>query len=146
MPVAIRKEGTKLRIGPLRNDALRLLKALGVRDELSILICDDQRIAELNAMWRQKPGPTDVLSFPMGQGLLGDVVISVETAQLQADEAGHSLDVELRVLLVHGLLHLCGHDHHTPDEDAAMAATEAQLLAVLGINAPGLVRRADTGL
>lgn len=146
MPVAIRKEGTKHRVVSLRRDALVLLKSLDLRDELSILICNDQRIAELNGMWRKKEGPTDVLSFPMGQGLLGDIVISVETAQQQANEAGHSLEVEMRVLLVHGLLHLCGYDHHTPDEDVLMAAAEARLLGILGTDANGLVRRATSAL
>lgn len=143
MPVAIRKEGTKYPVRALRADALRLMLAGGrADDELSILLCDNSRIQLLNTRWRQKPVPTDVLSFPMGQGILGDIAISVEMAQLQADEAGHSLDIEMRVLLVHGFLHLCGHDHHAPGVDGQMASAEAKLLAKLGISALGLVGRA----
>ena len=82
----------------------------------------------------------------MGGGILGDIVISVETAQIQANEAGHSLEIEMRVLLIHGLLHLCGHDHHTPEDDEAMALAEDVLLTRLGINSSGLVRRGALGL
>lgn len=116
--------------------------------ELSVMLCDDDAIAELNAQWRGKDQPTDVLSFPQGEGppgappALGDVVISLDTAGRQADEAGHPLATELVVLLVHGLLHLLGHDHHEEAERAAMRAEESRVLTALGHDAASLIARA----
>lgn len=116
----------------------------------SLRLVDDATIAEINGAWRSKPEPTDVLSFPMLEPFaplvpaeeLGDVVISIPTASRQAAAAGHALRDELRVLLAHGLAHLLGHDHHTPDEASAMAACEATLLAPFGPTPAGLVVRA----
>ena len=91
------------------------------------------------------------LSFAMQEGddlladdpVLGDLVISVETATRQAAEQGHGVDAELRVLLVHGLLHLLGYDHEVDEEEAAeMRAAEAKLLGEMG-GAVGLITRAD---
>lgn len=93
--------------------------------ELSLLLTDDERMLELNSVYRQKPTTTDVLSFRQeeegGPGLgnlLGDIVISVPTARRQAEENGHSLEEEIRQLAVHGFLHLLGHDHETEGWDA----------------------------
>jgi probable rRNA maturation factor len=110
---------------------------------LGLTLTDDATIAELNAEWRHKPGPTDVLAFaaleeapPMPPGgawerdgdpeplELGDIVISLETADRQAREAGLSLERELLFLASHGLLHLLGWDH--PDEAALTAMLERQ--------------------
>lgn len=120
----------------LHDAAARALAAVGrAGAELSLLLVDDAEIRALNAQWRGKDSATDVLSFPSGgpEGLpvdvLGDVVISVDTARRQAAERGHSVEVELRVLLAHGLAHLLGHDHGDPAQAAAMAAVEAALLA-----------------
>jgi probable rRNA maturation factor len=108
---------------------------------LGLQLCDDASIATLNQTWRHRSGPTDVLAFaaqeespplPQGEGEawleLGDIVISVETAQRQAHDAGHGLAEELLFLASHGLLHLLGWDH--PDEDslAAMLARQTALL------------------
>jgi probable rRNA maturation factor len=118
--------------------------------ELSILLCDDAIIQPLNEQWRGKDLPTDVLSFPQGEcpgpDLLGDVVISAETAERQASEYGHSLQVELEVLLVHGLCHLLGYDHTTPEDAHVMRQEEDRLLSVLGVSVgSGLVTRARRG-
>jgi probable rRNA maturation factor len=118
--------------------------------ELSLVLCSDPFIHRLNQQHRGVDAPTDVLSFPMrdeGGGdedpVLGDVVISVPTAARQAGEHGHSLEHELRVLLVHGFLHLLGYDHETSEEDAAeMRAAEGRLLAVLQADERGLIARA----
>lgn len=129
-----------------------LLRSIGEGGELSVVLCDDPFIRPLNAEWRQRDQVTDVLSFPQdgpGGAVLGDVVISVETAGRQARVAGHSLDDELRVLLAHGLAHLLGHDHHTPKEAQAMARLEGRLLHSLGLDRSSLVHRsgvADGGL
>jgi rRNA maturation RNase YbeY len=116
--------------------------------ELSVLLCDDARIRELNKEWRQKDAPTDVLSFPQDQPLdgaplllLGDVVISIETAARQAQERGHSLLDELRILLVHGLLHVLDYDHELgPEASKEMEDEENRIVAALGWQSKGLIR------
>ncbi|MDF1565659.1 MAG: rRNA maturation RNase YbeY [Deltaproteobacteria bacterium] len=125
----------------VKRDGQQLLKAwhLG-RAELSILFVDDPAIRVLNRDYRQKDRPTDVLSFPQdGLGelpageprILGDVVISLPTARRQARERHRGLGEELRRLLVHGFLHLLGHDHEEDDEARVMAAEERKLRALL---------------
>lgn len=107
--------------------------------ECSVLLVDDAAIAALNETYRGVAGPTDVLAFPMAEGafgdvsaeLLGDVVISVETASRQAREA--DLDAELALLLIHGILHLVGFDHGTAAERRAMWRKQAELLAAAGL-------------
>jgi probable rRNA maturation factor len=118
--------------------------------ELSVLLCDDAFIQPLNAQWRGQDVPTDVLSFPQGAcpgpDLLGDVVISVETAERQALEQEHTLQVELEVLLIHGLCHLLGYDHVEPGDAENMRIEEDRLLAALGVTTgSGLVTRAIRG-
>jgi len=114
--------------------------------EATVVLTDDAEIQELNRTWREVDASTDVLAFPMLEGrgaefvgdLLGDIVISVETAALQAQHAEHqqrvadpalpwSLDDEVTFLTVHGLLHLLGHDHYDDGEAAAMKAEEQRL-------------------
>lgn len=106
--------------------------------EVSLLFCDDETIHPLNRDWRGKDRPTDVLSFSQLEGeligdsnLLGDVIISVPTAARQAEERGHSVEHEVRILLVHGLCHLLGYDHEEDDEAEEMEALERKLLASL---------------
>jgi len=135
----------------LLGDAHRLLVSIDMPDgELSVVLCSDPHIRQLNRDHRGKDTPTDVLSFAMQEGealldddpVLGDLVISIDTARRQASELGHSVDHELRVLLVHGLLHLLGYDHETGPADAAeMQAAEKKLLARLGDSEPGLIQR-----
>ena len=106
--------------------------------EVSVLLTDDAEIARLNREYRAVDSPTDVLAFSQVEGeefapeeeekLLGDVVISVETAERQAAEQGHSLDEELDVLLAHGLLHLLGYDHEEPQEERAMFARQKEII------------------
>ena len=89
---------------------------------LSVCLVSDRRMRELNRRFRGRGGTTDVLSFPAGDGpdpegeaYLGDVVISVDRAAAQARELGHSLAREIRILALHGYLHLLGYDHETDD-------------------------------
>lgn len=128
-------------VATLQADAEALLAHARAQGELSIHLCTDSEIRALNEQFRGKDKATDVLSFPQDPPLLGDVVISVQTARQQAAERGHGLAVELRVLLVHGLCHLLGHDHLDADQASAMGRAEARLLArLLGPTAPaGLV-------
>ena len=97
----------------MEEDARALLDAAGLDDDeqLSLTLCDDPYIQKLNREWRKIDKPTDVLSFPMDdEQLLGDLVISLDTAQRQAEERQHTARDELRVLMVHGILHLLGYD------------------------------------
>lgn len=129
----------------VRADAVALLRAAALHDvELSVLLCSDARIAELNGAWRDKPVPTDVLSFPQDDAVvLGDLVLSLDTAARQAAERGHGLRDEVRVLLVHGLLHLLGYDHETDDAALAeMAEAEGRLLGQLRWTGEGLIAAA----
>lgn len=105
--------------------------------ELSIALVDDEEMARLNEQYRGVAGPTDVLSFgcddpcptPGDEPItLGDVVIAPDVAERQAAELGHSIEHELDVLLVHGVLHLLGYDHEAEDDAGAMAARESALL------------------
>ncbi len=108
--------------------------------ELSILIVDDQQIADLNLTYLNRKGPTNVIAFPMRDGqfdvitpnLLGDVVISIETAQLEADAAGINLQNRFDQLLIHGIPHLLGYDHEqTTAEAERMEEKSKSLLAML---------------
>ncbi len=139
----------------LRSEALKLLKLLGRKDsELSVLLTGDRRIKELNREFRHKNRPTDVLSFaqiealdgevrenplqPPEVSVIGDVVISIETAARQAGEIGQSVDRRLRALLVHGVLHLLGYDHERSAADAKlMFGRQAELEAMLAADALG---------
>ncbi|HVO11239.1 MAG TPA: rRNA maturation RNase YbeY [Vicinamibacteria bacterium] len=88
---------------------------LGVGGELALVLAGDRLLRRLNRDYRGKDRPTDVLSFPGegGEGGLGDVVISVETAERNARSLGRTVPQELEVLALHGLLHVLGHDHET---------------------------------
>lgn len=115
--------------------------------EVSLAFVDDERMAELNGEFRGKEGPTDVLSFecdglddgfgqppadmtgPQAVFELGDIVIAPDVAARQSVELGHSLEAEVSLLLVHGLLHLLGYDHIDDDEAEEMEARERALLA-----------------
>lgn len=104
-----------------------MLAELGLESaELSVLLTDDAQIQQLNAAHRDKDRPTDVLAFeldtsePDADGLLGDVVISLDTAARQAKSRKRPLLAEVRFLLAHGLLHLCGYDHATRSEKREM--------------------------
>jgi probable rRNA maturation factor len=101
--------------------------------ELSVLLTNDAGIQPLNRDYRGKDGPTDVLSFEQEGPLLGDVVISVETASRRvAPEGDWRLEDELLFLLLHGTLHLLGHDHHEEAERGVMEAAEQALWTAMG--------------
>jgi len=120
-----------------------MLRALSLADaELSVVLCDDAVMRDLNRRYRKRDRTTDVLAFAMNEGPrmpavvaapLGDVVISVPTAARQARTAGKRTVDEITILLAHGLLHLLGFDHGTPAEDRRMRArTDALVGAALG--------------
>lgn len=115
--------------------------------EINITFVDDEQIRELNAHYRKKDTATDVLSFPMGEEgkfdlnpdtgayVLGDVVISLERAEEQAEKYGHSLQREVSFLTVHAMLHILGYDHEQGGIEAMrMREKEEQILGALGLN------------
>jgi probable rRNA maturation factor len=112
---------------------------------VDVLLADDRTLRRLNRDFRAKDKATDVLSFPAAKELraelAGDLAISVETAARQAREHGHSLRDEVRVLLLHGLLHLNGMDHET--DRGEMAAREAELRERLRLKS-GLIARVES--
>lgn len=146
--VLVRSRARAPGLGPhVRSCANFLLGALGVEDrELSVLLTDDNEMQGLNRDYRGKDKPTDVLSFPMDDArLLGDVVISMDTAKAQARDLGVSLDDEVARLLVHGILHLLGYDHERGAILAKkMRSKEAELLRLL-IEAKGQRPKAKKG-
>ncbi len=120
--------------------AEKILNALGFHDqEVSITLVSDRFIRQLNNKYRGIDQATDVLAFAMQEGefgtiqpqLLGDVVISVETAKIQAINMGHSLDKELIILLIHGILHLAGYDHTKKEDAIKMHAMEKTILSYI---------------
>jgi len=110
------------------------------KGDLSIAIVSDRRMRALNRQFRGKDAVTDVLSFPSDErGFMGDIVVASGVAKRQAKDAGHSVQTELKVLALHGLLHLLGYDHET--DDGKMALAEARLRKKAGLK-EGLIERA----
>ena len=122
-----RQKKYKISLKQIQEKAKAILNALDSPEaELSILIVDDPQIAVFNKQYLNRKGPTNVIAFPMRDGpygditpqLLGDVVISVETADRERKRVGSSMEERFTQLLVHGILHLLGYDHETSDQDA----------------------------
>jgi probable rRNA maturation factor len=111
-----------------------------LESELSIVLTDNTRLHELNLNYLGVDSPTDVLSFPAsetdpetGARYIGDILISLPRAQDQANAAGHPLESEVQLLVVHGVLHLLGYDHADAEEKARMWKAQAEILATLGL-------------
>ncbi|WP_040164231.1 rRNA maturation RNase YbeY [Microbacterium gorillae] len=112
--------------------------------DVAIVLVDEGAMEALHLQWMDEPGPTDVLSFPMDElrpgtpdrptapGLLGDIVLCPQVAEVQAVGAKHSTLDELILLTTHGLLHLLGFDHATPDEEREMFGLQRELIAAFG--------------
>lgn len=118
-------------------------RAVGLAGSVSVLLTGDAEIQRLNWEFRGKNKPTDVLSFPAGENAgrsraAGDLAISVETAAREAQRLGHALNLELKILLLHGTLHLAGYDHEA--DSGEMARKEEALRRKLGL-AQGLIAR-----
>ncbi len=133
-----------LRKRAIGNFLARAIEAAELEGEVSVLLAGDAEIRRLNREFRHKDKATDVLSFPAAQvnghtELAGDLAISVETAAREAERRGHALEIELKVLLLHGVLHLAGWDHET--DSGEMSEKEEALRAELGL-AEGLIGRA----
>ena len=129
--------------GPVHQAAETALDALGREptDSLTILIGDRKLLRDLNRQYRDLDRETDVLSFPadyldpdLQATYLGDIVISYPTAQQQADTAGHAVDAELQLLVIHGILHLVGFDHLEQAEKEIMWREQQRILDLLGLD------------
>lgn len=161
MPVLLTNRQRRFPVDEARLTGLAraCLAHLGLSEaSLSVLLVNDPAMRALNRRHRGVSRTTDVLSFPQYEGPpeaqapggpapeLGDVVISVERASAQAERAGIAPEAELALLLVHGVLHLTGHDHERgPAAAARMADAERDLLRRLGLKAAGLVAREAGG-
>jgi probable rRNA maturation factor len=115
-------------------------EAESLDSELSIVLTDDARLQQLNREYLGIDAPTDVLSFPAsetdpetGARYIGDILISIPRARVQAVTAGHPLEAEVQLLVVHGVLHLLGHDHAEVEEKARMWKAQAKILESLGL-------------
>jgi probable rRNA maturation factor len=155
---ANRTRGTGLRAAALRATLERLLAELDARDAtVSLSLVRDAEMRDLNREHRQKDAATDVLSFPLYEAdaferngrtrlrergaaelMLGDIVISVDTAKTQAAAYDAPLTREVERLLIHGVLHLCGHDHEKADERRVMEREERRLAEAIGMPWPYL--------
>lgn len=126
--------------GKIKDVARYSLEQLGIHpdSELSISLVEESEMSSLHLQWMDEPGATDVLSFPMdemrpnsaaeGPGVLGDIVLCPSFAEKQAKEAGHSLQEELELLTVHGVLHLLGYDHRESEEQLVMFSMQDEYL------------------
>jgi len=137
-----RQSRRKLPKDDIRTTARRVLNALGYPDaQLSVLIVSDDQIAELNETYLNHNGPTNVISFPMQEGpfaeitpqLLGDVVVSADTAHREAFDADMPVMERFNQLLIHGILHLVGYDHvNSKKEAAVMEQKSNELMKIIG--------------
>ena len=133
-------EGCEEDFSGLATVAVRVLSYEGVPSgEITIVLTDEQTIFKLNQQYRGHDAATDVLSFadgsldPTSGGVYyGDVIIAIPTAENQAEAAGHTLEAELALLTVHGVLHLLGYDHTSGEERDRMWAVKGTILAQLG--------------
>jgi probable rRNA maturation factor len=155
---ANRTRGTGLRAAALRTTLERLLAEVGAGDAtVSVSLIRDAEMRDLNREHRRRDAATDVLSFPLyerdaferngrthlrareaPEAMLGDIVISVDTARAQAAAYDAPLEREVERLLIHGVLHLCGHDHEKPGERRVMEREERRLAEAIGMPWPYL--------
>lgn len=117
------------------------LESAPVDADITIVLTDDEQLHELNKEFLGVDAPTDVLSFPAsesdpetGTPYLGDILISIPRATEQAQASGHSVEAEVQLLVVHGTLHLMGHDHAEAEEKARMWAAQAEVMSRLGLS------------
>ncbi len=134
------QEAVDINIDFIKKIAVEIMSFIKSPDnsQLSLVFCDDEAIKELNNEYRGKDQPTDVLSFPIELEnfipeirMLGDIVISTDTAIKQAKEYNHSVITEIVILLIHGLLHLHGYDHIDEEDNKKMRNKEKEVLKYL---------------
>ena len=117
------------------------LESAPIDADLTIVLTDDAQLHELNLEYLGVDAPTDVLSFPASESdpetgipYLGDILISIPRAAQQAQAAGHSVEAEVQLLVVHGTLHLLGHDHAEAEEKTRMWNAQAEVMSRLGLS------------
>ena len=132
---------TKIDLDLLERAALTTLTNQDAQGDITIVLTDDSQLQQLNRDFLAIDAPTDVLSFPAsetdpetGRRYLGDILISVPRADEQAGAAAHTLEEEIQLLIVHGTLHLLGHDHAEAEDKTKMWAAQAEVLARLGLS------------
>jgi probable rRNA maturation factor len=132
---------TEFDLDLLERAALTTLTNQEAQGDITIVLTDDAQLQQLNRDFLGSDAPTDVLSFPAletdpetGRRYLGDILISVPRADDQAGAAGHALEEEVRLLIVHGTLHLLGHDHADAEDKTKMWAAQAEVLARIGLS------------
>ena len=137
-----------LKMRELRGFLSKAKSAVKLQGDISVLLATDTTIRTLNRDFRKKDKTTDVLSFPadgdqpgVASKLAGDLAVSLDVASRQAEEHGHPLQVEVKILLLHGLLHLAGYDHEM--DTGQMARKESALRKQFGLPA-GLIQRSNT--
>ncbi|NLL17492.1 MAG: rRNA maturation RNase YbeY [Clostridia bacterium] len=155
MPISISNRQDKVCLSPELENIINRVLNTGIEEEqvdpqleVSVALVDDETIRELNRDYRNVDRPTDVLSFayreddpdepdydidPSEEDVLGDIIISLERAKVQAEEYGHSLERELGFLVAHGFYHLLGYDHLEPEEEALMEDKVEGILALVGL-------------
>ena len=140
--------GTAIRRGALARFLRNAQKQVGLAGEVNVLITSDAKMRKLNREFRRKDEPTDVLSFPNSLNgkseIVGDIAVSAQIARRNAAARGHSLESELKILLLHGLLHLAGHDHES--DNGKMARLEQRLRAQLKLPASLIERMMNGGI
>jgi probable rRNA maturation factor len=143
--VILRKTVAKLTQSGLSRFVTRASQAARLRGTVNVLVTSSRELRSLNRRFRGKDKPTDVLSFPpiagFANGFAGEVAISAEIAARNAKVLGHTPAQEIKILALHGVLHLAGYDHE--QDDGKMARTEQRLRQSLGLPA-GLIERSDT--
>jgi probable rRNA maturation factor len=144
--IASPQEAVPIDRGRMREVVRTVLTGEGVADyEISLAFVDNPTIHRLNLRYLEHDEPTDVLSFPLSDAkarkLSGELVVGAEVASAQASERGHDVQAELALYVIHGLLHLCGHDDHDAAGAAAMREGERRYLSQLGL--PDVAPRAD---
>lgn len=132
---------TEFDLDLLERAALTTLTNQDAQGDISIVLTDDSKLQQLNRDFLGNDAPTDVLSFPAsetdpetGRRYLGDILISVPRAEDQAAAAGHALEDEVQLLIVHGTLHLLGHDHAEAEDKTRMWKAQAEVLARIGLS------------
>ena len=139
--VTFRRVPADLRPRAIQSFARKLQREVAKGRPFDCLVTGDAELRRLNRQYRGKDYATDILSFPAAEGHLGDLAISSARARSQAREFGHTTEDEVRILMLHGLLHLLGHDHET--DDGRMARAERRWRRELGLP-NGLIERVQS--
>jgi probable rRNA maturation factor len=142
--IILKKKSATVSERALQSFTVRARKAAGVKGQVQVLITCNAELRDLNRRFRRKDKPTDVLSFPaIIDGEAGDIAISADIASENAYRLGHSLEEELRILILHGILHLAGHDHE--NDRGEMEALESELRDRLKLPSSLIERTHATG-